>query len=166
MLKRKVGLHVHTLTWPNPKKMRGEKNGVKNWVILKSGPPTGKQKGGALYCHTPEKQTGRSTVMKTDERCNAFSTEGNEIRCWQCDGHIPGLAFKRFLTSITWSVNASSAHRNVFSLAHLHFLISIICIVCPTFSRVCALQQVAWDKHFTSNTVCEDLKSPVSAAMP
>lgn len=30
-------------------------------------PWAGKQEGGALYYHMPDKQTGRSTVMKTDE---------------------------------------------------------------------------------------------------
>lgn len=30
-------------------------------------PSTGKQEGGAPYYHMPDTQTGRSTVMKTDE---------------------------------------------------------------------------------------------------
>lgn len=116
-----VGLHANrfqSLVWPEQRKMWGERNGEKTLSYLMMSPSTGKQEGGALYYRMPETQTGRLTVMKTDEWCNAFSTEGNEIKCWQRDGQISGLAFKCFLTStIKFSVNASSSQmRRVLTL--------------------------------------------------
>lgn len=45
--------------------MQGEKrSGLSH---LTTSPLPAKQEGGALYQHMPDKQTGRSTVMKTDE---------------------------------------------------------------------------------------------------
>lgn len=159
-------LHVyrfHPLAWPELRKMWGEKNGGGGGLsYLMISPSTGKQEGGALYYHMPDTQTGRSTVMKTDEWCNALSTEGNEIRCWQLDGQIPGLAFKCFLTSpITWSVNAySSQMRRVLTLlsANSSFFLALLCMLYNTteFGIICAVQQVAWDKHFTSNNLSEE----------
>lgn len=47
-------------------KTRGRRVGEKG-SYLRMSPTTGKQEGDAFYYHMPDSQTGRLTVMKTDE---------------------------------------------------------------------------------------------------
>ena len=56
----------NSLAWPEPKCEAIRKEWKKGSHLMMS-PLTEKQEGGALYYHMPDTQTGRSTVMKTDE---------------------------------------------------------------------------------------------------
>lgn len=66
-------MHVnrsHSPTWPGEEenvRQEEQSGGKKRGSYLMMSPSTGKQEGGAPYYHMPDTQTGRSTVMKTDE---------------------------------------------------------------------------------------------------
>lgn len=59
------------------------------------------------------------------------------------------------------------SHSAICKFVLFFFFFAFPCMLCnmTEFGIICALQQVAWDKRFTSNNLAEDLKSPVSAAM-
>lgn len=156
--------------WPESRPVRETGRGLSH---LTTSPLPAKQEGGALYQHMPDKQTGRSTVMRTDEWCNAFSTWGNEIRCRQRrHGQIPpqtGLQRVTFCIICHVDVGATFCTICKFQFLCLFFFFLLklhrAWLDLTEFSIICGVQQVAWDKHFTGNNLAEDLKSPVSAAI-
>lgn len=153
--KHKVNLHIVKFILI-PWKELGRMWGGVNYFMMP--PATGMRESKAPCYHMPDTETGRWTVMKTNEWCSAFSTDGNEFRCWQRDGQIPGLAFKCFLAS---AMNALSVSLH-FSRC-LAYSSSFLAIT--ECSIICAEQQVAFDKCLTSNNLSKDLKSLVSVTM-
>lgn len=61
------------------------------WLISHSPFLSGEGASGALCQHMPYKVTGRMTILKTNEWCNALGTKGNEIRF--LPGRRTGLSF-------------------------------------------------------------------------